>query len=514
MVAKNKVIVRRLPPNLPEPIFWKSVSLWVTSDTVTWKSYHPGKLKSRPEKPNVTSRAYIAFKSPEQVVRFSKEYDGHLFRDKQGNESYAVVEFAPFQKVPADRKKQDARVGTINQDEDFKSFVESLSQAETVVPEAAAPKIDPKSTPLLEALKAEKAAAKDAAQILSYHGHYKAKGDRPGVKPTSKLSKAVVANSATTSRFDDEGGVFSRKLNADGSVPAPAVLKAAESPVASTSKPSNPSKGKGGRPAPETNAGDSVPASPSRKSAGGPKKKPTPAQQSTPQIKGNRAKPAPNTSATAATATTGESQATTRGDSAPTDPPSASGSSKPATNEASSSQPSQGPSGKPERRKHAPNPRMLQAALAGVGGGGAPRRREREASKSAEKPQPETSGEASAIAAAGPSDAQPAASSSTPGPEKKDRPAREAQPSGRGGRHRHPKGPKPTATENTDASTEPAQNTPASSGATPASTQDGTPSQPSGRGVRGGRRGGRGRGRGAGPNPGAPSAPAPASSES
>lgn len=73
----------------------------------------------------------MAFKTEEQLAVFSQEYDGHVFRDKAGeldscalvvqiaqlrggNESQAVVEFAPYQKVPSDRKKQDARVGTID----------------------------------------------------------------------------------------------------------------------------------------------------------------------------------------------------------------------------------------------------------------------------------------------------------------------------------------------------------------------------------------------------------------
>jgi len=40
-----KTVVRRLPPNLPEDIFWGSVQQWVTEETVTWKVYYPGKLR-------------------------------------------------------------------------------------------------------------------------------------------------------------------------------------------------------------------------------------------------------------------------------------------------------------------------------------------------------------------------------------------------------------------------------------------------------------------------------------
>jgi len=42
-----KIVVRRLPPTLPEEIFWQSVSEWVSDETVFWKSFHVGKVKKR-----------------------------------------------------------------------------------------------------------------------------------------------------------------------------------------------------------------------------------------------------------------------------------------------------------------------------------------------------------------------------------------------------------------------------------------------------------------------------------
>lgn len=42
-----KIVVRRLPPNLPEDIFWQSVSEWVSDETVSWKSFYAGKVKKR-----------------------------------------------------------------------------------------------------------------------------------------------------------------------------------------------------------------------------------------------------------------------------------------------------------------------------------------------------------------------------------------------------------------------------------------------------------------------------------
>lgn len=44
---KLKTVVRRLPPNLPEDIFWQSVQTWVSDDTVTWKAFYPGKIRKK-----------------------------------------------------------------------------------------------------------------------------------------------------------------------------------------------------------------------------------------------------------------------------------------------------------------------------------------------------------------------------------------------------------------------------------------------------------------------------------
>jgi regulator of nonsense transcripts 3 len=38
----------------------------------------------RLNKENIPSRAYLLFKNEDALAVFSKDYDGHLFRDKQG----------------------------------------------------------------------------------------------------------------------------------------------------------------------------------------------------------------------------------------------------------------------------------------------------------------------------------------------------------------------------------------------------------------------------------------------
>ncbi|KAH6891765.1 Smg-4/UPF3 family-domain-containing protein [Coprinopsis sp. MPI-PUGE-AT-0042] len=175
-----KVVVRRLPPNLPEDIFWQTVQKWVTEETATWKVFYPGKFKKRDNKENIPSRAYVAFKDDLALATFSQEFDGHLFRDKAGNESYAIVEFAPYQKVPPEKKKPDNKNATIEKDEDYISFIQSLNAPANAEPvtidsllAATRPASPPKTTPLLEALKAEKSAQKDKEAILRNHAHYK-----------------------------------------------------------------------------------------------------------------------------------------------------------------------------------------------------------------------------------------------------------------------------------------------------------------------------------------------------
>ncbi|KAI8974302.1 Smg-4/UPF3 family-domain-containing protein [Pilobolus umbonatus] len=123
---KTKVVVRRLPPNLPEQVFMNSVKPWVTEESVDYSLFVPGKLSKSKAKESVFSRAYFHFKTMEAVIAFHQGYDGHVFVDSQGNEGRAVVEFAPYQKVPKESKVTNSRQGTIDQDQDYLDFVESL----------------------------------------------------------------------------------------------------------------------------------------------------------------------------------------------------------------------------------------------------------------------------------------------------------------------------------------------------------------------------------------------------
>ncbi|KAI9343416.1 Smg-4/UPF3 family-domain-containing protein [Zopfochytrium polystomum] len=166
-----KVVVRRLPPNLPEDTFLGVVAPWTVEGTVDWLAYFPGKLsKSFPIKNHTFSRAYIHFTAQDHLIQFYKSFNGWLFVDEKGKTEYrALVELAPFQMMPKKVKKANNRENTLDADPDYMAFLESLKNPpeepkvaliQTPVPSLETQKV----TPLIEALRAKKAAAAAAAE--------------------------------------------------------------------------------------------------------------------------------------------------------------------------------------------------------------------------------------------------------------------------------------------------------------------------------------------------------------
>ncbi|KAF9097478.1 hypothetical protein BGX23_008752 [Mortierella sp. AD031] len=199
--AKSKIVVRRLPANLPEHIFIESIKGLVSDSALdrptTWVA---GKVSKNPVKGNTFARAYIYFKSEKHAFEFQKAYHGHLFKDRHGNEGRAHVEFAPFQKIPREQRKADTKQGTIEEDPDYIAFLQSLtadptdaekemriSGTEQLLKESA---INPKSTPLLEDLRAQKAAAQ-AAKLAARQARQAGKA---GISNSSKAQITILAN--------------------------------------------------------------------------------------------------------------------------------------------------------------------------------------------------------------------------------------------------------------------------------------------------------------------------------
>uniref|UniRef100_H9G7V6 UPF3B regulator of nonsense mediated mRNA decay n=1 Tax=Anolis carolinensis TaxID=28377 RepID=H9G7V6_ANOCA len=155
----SKVVIRRLPPSLTkeqleehlQPLPEHDYFEFFANDTSLY--------------PHMFSRAYINFKNQEDIVLFRDRFDGYVFVDHKGLEYPAIVEFAPFQKAAKKKsKKKDAKAGTIDDDPEYKKFLESYSADDeklTSTPETLLEEIEAKNkeliakktTPLLNFLK-------------------------------------------------------------------------------------------------------------------------------------------------------------------------------------------------------------------------------------------------------------------------------------------------------------------------------------------------------------------------
>uniref|UniRef100_A0A3B4U4D4 UPF3A regulator of nonsense mediated mRNA decay n=1 Tax=Seriola dumerili TaxID=41447 RepID=A0A3B4U4D4_SERDU len=158
----TKVVIRRLPPNLSKDQLEEQLSPLPSYD---YFEFFPADQSLYP---HLFSRAYINFKNPEDILLFRDRFDGYVFIDNKGQEYPAVVEFAPFQKISKKKlKKKDAKAGSIEEDPEYKRFLEnyscdeekSMANPETLLGEIEAKTrelIAKRTTPLLEYIKNKK----------------------------------------------------------------------------------------------------------------------------------------------------------------------------------------------------------------------------------------------------------------------------------------------------------------------------------------------------------------------
>ncbi|KAJ3213342.1 hypothetical protein HDU67_002972 [Dinochytrium kinnereticum] len=218
-----KAVIRKMPPNLPEAIFLKTISPW--QNAVEWTEFVPGRVsKSAPLKDHELSRAYLKFTSVESLLEFWKSYNGWLFKEEKSGIAYrAVVEFAPFQKIPKPKKKSDPRMNTLDADPDYIAFLESLNAPmEEKLAEIATVAEKPKSTPLLDHLRAKKAQAKAAAD-QSWKASAQRRSERDTRFGSSSRKEKVPAKekerpSTPTGKQSGSGKVSRRGTPAAGSI--------------------------------------------------------------------------------------------------------------------------------------------------------------------------------------------------------------------------------------------------------------------------------------------------------
>jgi regulator of nonsense transcripts 3 len=125
-------VVRNLPPSLAGAVFHDQIA-HKYAGALTLCSFHLGKTS---HKRQAHSRAYINFKKPEDVIDFYEDFNGHVFVNERGAQYKAVVEYAPYQRVPKPRSKKDVREGTIFKDPEYLAFVEQLAKPAEYLPSA------------------------------------------------------------------------------------------------------------------------------------------------------------------------------------------------------------------------------------------------------------------------------------------------------------------------------------------------------------------------------------------
>lgn len=157
--AMTKIVIRRLPPSLTKDELVEQLQPLPELDYLEFFSSDTSLF------PHLFARAYLNFKNQDDIVLFRDRFDGYVFIDSRGQEYPAIVEFAPFQKVAKKRsKKKDAKSGTIEDDSDYKKFLEFYngdeekfpSNPETLLEEIEAKTKElssKKTTPLLDFLK-------------------------------------------------------------------------------------------------------------------------------------------------------------------------------------------------------------------------------------------------------------------------------------------------------------------------------------------------------------------------
>ncbi|XP_051038010.1 regulator of nonsense transcripts 3A isoform X2 [Phodopus roborovskii] len=152
--ALSKVVLRRLPPGLTKEQLEEQLRPLPAHDYF--------------EVVAADFRAYINFRNPDDILLFRDRFDGYIFIGNKGLEYPAVVEFAPFQKIAKKKlKKKDAKTGSIEDDPEYKQFLETYSLEEektSASPETLLGEIEVKTrellarrtTPLLEYIKNRK----------------------------------------------------------------------------------------------------------------------------------------------------------------------------------------------------------------------------------------------------------------------------------------------------------------------------------------------------------------------
>ncbi|KAL3140973.1 hypothetical protein ABBQ32_005495 [Trebouxia sp. C0010 RCD-2024] len=130
--VRNKVVVRKLPPGISQEEVQAAIDV-VCQGKYDWFTFVPGKVSLKRIK---HSRAYLNFLDASEVLRFKSQFAGHAFVNKKGAQYRCLVEYAPYQRIPREKAKEDPREGTYENDADFIAFKQQIEGDPELLPSA------------------------------------------------------------------------------------------------------------------------------------------------------------------------------------------------------------------------------------------------------------------------------------------------------------------------------------------------------------------------------------------
>lgn len=136
----KKLVIRNIPSTASEAEVRELLQAHGVSHDRIWR-FVPGRKRSN-NRPPTPARLYMDLKTePESARKLIASLHGHFFyleSKDQGDAKPLDVEFAPFQKVPREKQRKDAKAGMIDRDPDYVAFLEELVKPKDKLPSAEA----------------------------------------------------------------------------------------------------------------------------------------------------------------------------------------------------------------------------------------------------------------------------------------------------------------------------------------------------------------------------------------
>lgn len=208
-LAQTKVIIRHLPPDFTEEKLKSVIDPFPSNDYFVFVPGNPelGKFGC--------SRAYINLKKLEDVMTLRDTCDGLPLESDKGVKYRIIIELAPYQIIPRGRVKSDHRCGTIQDDAEYKEFLEKYER-----PVDPLPSVDVTYIHEVEKMKVESLQATPLTEYLRNkytvpRGHRSSK-NKVLYATGSKKRRDKGSNKESLKGSSKSGKTFSRKEKEGG----------------------------------------------------------------------------------------------------------------------------------------------------------------------------------------------------------------------------------------------------------------------------------------------------------